>query len=168
MTGYRIDRPTGMLSLIGHTSQGVSGPTNFVIDPSGRWLYVDNSTADSVAQFAVGPERACGRRGPLRRRTVGRSEAWERAGSTPVPMTPRCRPASRVPARDPAGSAGRAVGRACPARTCASRRPPARTGFSRGPRSAPGGRGRSNRHPGRRSGVLPPGKDPFAAWGCPP
>ncbi|MFE2970069.1 lactonase family protein [Streptomyces sp. NPDC059340] len=56
ITGYRIDRPTGMLSVIGHTSQGVSGPTNFVIDPSGRWLYVSNSTADSVAQFAVGPE----------------------------------------------------------------------------------------------------------------
>ena len=45
-----------MLSVIGHTSQGVSGPTNFVIGPSGRWLYVNNSTADSVAQFAVGPE----------------------------------------------------------------------------------------------------------------
>ncbi|MET7355080.1 beta-propeller fold lactonase family protein [Streptomyces mirabilis] len=72
ITGCRIDRPTGMLSVIGHTSQGVSGPTNFVIDPTGRWLYVNNSTADSVAQFAVGPERACGRRGPLRRRTVGR------------------------------------------------------------------------------------------------
>ncbi|MGW0729633.1 beta-propeller fold lactonase family protein [Streptomyces mirabilis] len=56
MTGYRIDRPIGMLSVIGHTSQGVSGPTNFVIDPSGRRLYVNNSTADSVAQFAVGPE----------------------------------------------------------------------------------------------------------------
>lgn len=56
ITGYRIDRPTGMLSVIGHTSQGVSGPINFVIDPSGRWLYVNNRSADSVAQFAVGPE----------------------------------------------------------------------------------------------------------------
>jgi hypothetical protein len=53
INGYRIDRPAGILSVIGHTSQGVSGPTNFVIDPSGRWLYVNNSTADSVAQFAV-------------------------------------------------------------------------------------------------------------------
>ncbi|MFK0024115.1 beta-propeller fold lactonase family protein [Streptomyces sp. NPDC090798] len=56
MTGYRIDRPTGMLSVIGHSGQGVSGPTNFVIDPSGRWLYVNNSTAGSVAPSAVGPE----------------------------------------------------------------------------------------------------------------
>lgn len=53
INGYRIDRPAGILSVIGHTSQGVSGPTNFVIDPSGRWLYVNNSTADGVAQFAV-------------------------------------------------------------------------------------------------------------------
>ncbi|MET7931651.1 beta-propeller fold lactonase family protein [Streptomyces sp. NPDC005349] len=56
ITGYRIDRPTGMLSVIGHTCKGVSGPTNFVIDLSGRWHYVNNSTADSVAQFDVGPE----------------------------------------------------------------------------------------------------------------
>ncbi|GAX49321.1 beta-propeller fold lactonase family protein [Streptomyces olivochromogenes] len=45
-----------MLSVIDHTSQGVSGPTDFVIDPSGRWLYVNDSTADIVAPFAVGPE----------------------------------------------------------------------------------------------------------------
>ncbi|MFF7883779.1 beta-propeller fold lactonase family protein [Streptomyces sp. NPDC020794] len=73
MTGYRIDRPTGMFSVIGHTSQGVSGPTNFVIDPSGRWHYVNNSTADSVAPFAVGPETG---------------ELTPTGRTTPVPVPP--------------------------------------------------------------------------------
>ncbi|MBX7554813.1 beta-propeller fold lactonase family protein [Streptomyces sp. tea 10] len=56
ITGYRIDRPTGTLSVVGHTGQGVSGPTSFVIDPGGRRLYVNNSTADNIARFAVDPE----------------------------------------------------------------------------------------------------------------
>ncbi|MFJ8023626.1 beta-propeller fold lactonase family protein [Streptomyces sp. NPDC096311] len=49
----------------------MSGPTNFVIDPSGRGLYVNNSTADSIAQFAVGPERG---------------ELTPAGGTTPVPV----------------------------------------------------------------------------------
>jgi 6-phosphogluconolactonase len=56
VTGYRIDRSTGLLSLIGYATQGVSGPTNFAIDPSGRWLYVNSSTANEIVQFSIDPK----------------------------------------------------------------------------------------------------------------
>jgi 6-phosphogluconolactonase len=53
VTGYRIDRPTGKLSLIGYATQGVRGPTNFAIDPSGRWLYVNSNTGNDIVQFTI-------------------------------------------------------------------------------------------------------------------
>ncbi|MCL7380563.1 lactonase family protein [Streptomyces sp. 35G-GA-8] len=53
VAGYRIDGSTGKLTVVGYATQGVSGPTNFVIDPSGRWLYVNSSTANSVVQFSI-------------------------------------------------------------------------------------------------------------------
>lgn len=39
IAGYRIDRATGTLTSIGLVSEGVSGPTNFAVDPSGRHLW---------------------------------------------------------------------------------------------------------------------------------
>jgi 6-phosphogluconolactonase (cycloisomerase 2 family) len=53
VTGYRIDRPTGKLSVIGYATQGISGPTNFAIDPSGRWLYVNSQTGNDIVQFDI-------------------------------------------------------------------------------------------------------------------
>jgi 6-phosphogluconolactonase len=36
VTGYRVHPVTGQLSVIGYAIQGISGPTNFAIEPSGR------------------------------------------------------------------------------------------------------------------------------------
>jgi 6-phosphogluconolactonase len=41
IVGYRID-PSGRLSVIGYATEGINFPRNFVIDPSGTWLYVAN------------------------------------------------------------------------------------------------------------------------------
>ena len=54
--GYRIDPATGLLSVIGHATQGVNFPRNFVIDPSGKWLYVANQKGDTIVQFEIIPE----------------------------------------------------------------------------------------------------------------
>jgi 6-phosphogluconolactonase (cycloisomerase 2 family) len=53
VAGYRIDRWTGELSLIGFATQGVDGPTNFAIDPNGRWLYVNSSGGNEIVQFDI-------------------------------------------------------------------------------------------------------------------
>ena len=47
---------TGLLSVIGHATQGVNFPRNFAIDPSGKWLYVANQKGDTVVQFAINPQ----------------------------------------------------------------------------------------------------------------
>jgi len=54
--GYRIDPATGLLSVIGHATQGVNFPRNFVIDPSGKWLYVANQKGDTIVQFEINTE----------------------------------------------------------------------------------------------------------------
>ena len=54
--GYRIDPATGLLSVIGHATQGVNFPRNFAIDPSGKWLYVANQKGDTIVQFEIIPE----------------------------------------------------------------------------------------------------------------
>jgi 6-phosphogluconolactonase (cycloisomerase 2 family) len=53
VAGYRIDRRTGELSLLGFATQGVDGPTNFAIDPSGRWLYVNSNVGNEIVQFDI-------------------------------------------------------------------------------------------------------------------
>jgi 6-phosphogluconolactonase len=53
VTGYRVDRPTGKLTVIGYATQGISGPTNFAIDPSGRWLYVNSNIGNEIVQFSI-------------------------------------------------------------------------------------------------------------------
>ena len=42
--------------MIGHATQGVNFPRNFVIDPSGKWLYVANQKGDTIVQFEIIPE----------------------------------------------------------------------------------------------------------------
>jgi 6-phosphogluconolactonase len=54
--GYRIDPVTGLLSAIGHATQGVNFPRSFAIDPSGKWLYVANQKGDTLVQFEINLE----------------------------------------------------------------------------------------------------------------
>ena len=56
IVGYRIDPPTGLLSVIGFATQGVNFPRNFAIDPSGKWLYVANQKGDTIVRFEINPE----------------------------------------------------------------------------------------------------------------
>jgi 6-phosphogluconolactonase len=56
IVGYRIDRATGSLSVIGFATQGVNFPRNFAIDPSGKWLYVANQKGDTIVQLEINPE----------------------------------------------------------------------------------------------------------------
>jgi 6-phosphogluconolactonase (cycloisomerase 2 family) len=56
IVGYRIDPSTGLLSVIGFATQGLSSPRNFVFDPSGKWLYALNQTGDTIVQFEINPE----------------------------------------------------------------------------------------------------------------
>jgi 6-phosphogluconolactonase len=56
IVGYRIDPSTGLLSVIGFATQGVSFPRSFAIEPSGKWLYVANQKGDTIVQFEINPE----------------------------------------------------------------------------------------------------------------
>lgn len=56
IVGYRIDPSTGLLSVIGFATQGISFPRNFAIDPNGKWLYVANQKSDTIVQFEINPE----------------------------------------------------------------------------------------------------------------
>jgi 6-phosphogluconolactonase len=55
IVGYRIDPANGLLSVIGHATEGVAFPRSFAIDPSGTRLYVANQTADTIVQFRIDP-----------------------------------------------------------------------------------------------------------------
>ena len=44
---------TGQLSVIGYAIQGISGPTDFAIEPSGRWLYVNSNVGNEIVQFSI-------------------------------------------------------------------------------------------------------------------
>ena len=55
IVGYRIDPADGLLSVIGHATEGVAFPRSFAIDPSGARLYVANQTADTIVQFRIDP-----------------------------------------------------------------------------------------------------------------
>ena len=52
---YAVDKQTGKLSLIGHTSTQGKTARSFGIDPSGRWMIVGNQNSDSVVQFKIDP-----------------------------------------------------------------------------------------------------------------
>ncbi|MFI8888383.1 beta-propeller fold lactonase family protein [Streptomyces sp. NPDC053813] len=132
ITGYHIRRPTGTLSVIGHTTQGVSGPTNFVIDTSGQWLYVNNSTADNIAQFAVALEtgelKPTGRTTPVpiplmmalhrsdrhgmpsrRHLHAVRARSCPTTGSAGIATGPSCRPAQTPHGKRGGGGGGKWV-----------------------------------------------------------
>jgi 6-phosphogluconolactonase len=56
IVGYRIDRSTGLLSIIGFATQDIKFPRSFAIDPRGRWLYVANQKGDTIVQFEIDQE----------------------------------------------------------------------------------------------------------------
>jgi 6-phosphogluconolactonase (cycloisomerase 2 family) len=54
IVAYSIDDDK-MLRLIGFTTQGISFPRAFSIDPTGTWLYAMEQKGDSIAQFHIDP-----------------------------------------------------------------------------------------------------------------
>ncbi len=56
IAAFRIDRETGRLRPIGHTSTGGQTPRNFALDPLGRFLLAQNQASDSVVVFRIDPE----------------------------------------------------------------------------------------------------------------
>lgn len=59
LVGFRVDRSTGRMEMIGHTSTEGKTPRNFTIDPTGRYLLVANQRSDSVVTFEI--EKKTGR-----------------------------------------------------------------------------------------------------------
>jgi 6-phosphogluconolactonase len=53
LVGFKVDRQTGRMELIGHTSTRGKTPRNFTIDPSGRYLLVANQRSDSIVVFEI-------------------------------------------------------------------------------------------------------------------
>ncbi len=53
---YRIDKQSGLLTLIGHEPSGGKTPRNFIIDPSGKYLLVANQDSDNIVIFSILPD----------------------------------------------------------------------------------------------------------------
>ncbi len=51
LVAYAIEKVSGRLSLLGHTSTGGEIPRNFDISPDGRWLAVANQDTGDVVMF---------------------------------------------------------------------------------------------------------------------
>ncbi|WP_372635691.1 beta-propeller fold lactonase family protein [Fodinibius sp.] len=56
ISAYRIDRETGMLSLINEQSVEGQGPAHVSVDPKGRFAYVSNYSGGNLSVFAIDPE----------------------------------------------------------------------------------------------------------------
>jgi len=56
IAAFRIDRETGHLTPLGHTSTGGKTPRNFAMDPHGRFILAENQDSDSVVVLRVDPE----------------------------------------------------------------------------------------------------------------
>ena len=52
IVSYKIDKKTGRLEYIEHTSTGKK-PRNFAIDPSGKFMLVANQDSDSIIVFRI-------------------------------------------------------------------------------------------------------------------
>ncbi|MEM9665670.1 MAG: lactonase family protein [Bacteroidota bacterium] len=55
IAAFAVDEATGQLAPLGHTTDGITWPRNFVIDPSGRWLLVANRHADAITVYQLDP-----------------------------------------------------------------------------------------------------------------
>ncbi|HXE52049.1 MAG TPA: lactonase family protein [Tepidisphaeraceae bacterium] len=53
---FRIDRQTGRLTLVDHTSTQGRTPRGFGIDPAGRWLLAANQDTDNIVVFRIDPQ----------------------------------------------------------------------------------------------------------------
>jgi 6-phosphogluconolactonase (cycloisomerase 2 family) len=53
IVGFSIDQATGLLTLIGHTTEEIAVPWSFDFDASGSWLYAANYDDSSITQFAI-------------------------------------------------------------------------------------------------------------------
>ncbi len=53
IVAYSIDQATGMLSLIGHTTEEIEVPWSFAFDASGTFLYAANYGDSSITQFTI-------------------------------------------------------------------------------------------------------------------
>ncbi|WP_353114832.1 lactonase family protein [Microbacterium sp.] len=60
---YRVDSGSGRLSLIGHESRGIAGPTSFAIAPAGDVFWAASSDADLLVRFRI--DGATGKLEPL-------------------------------------------------------------------------------------------------------
>lgn len=56
IAAFSIDRETGRLTPVGHTSTGGQTPRNFNLDPSGRYLIAANQNTHNVVLFTVDME----------------------------------------------------------------------------------------------------------------
>ncbi|MDB5158508.1 MAG: 3-carboxymuconate cyclase [Mucilaginibacter sp.] len=50
---YSVDKSTGMLTFIGGYSSMGKSPRNFVIDPTGSFLFISNQYSDNVAVYKI-------------------------------------------------------------------------------------------------------------------
>lgn len=53
IVGFAIDPETGLLTLIGHTTEGIAVPWSFAFDATGQYLYAANYDGDSIVQFVI-------------------------------------------------------------------------------------------------------------------
>ncbi len=53
IAAFRINRDTGELTPVGHTSSGGNSPRNFTIDPSGRYVLAAHQLSDNVVAFRI-------------------------------------------------------------------------------------------------------------------
>ncbi len=56
IVAFSIDQTTGMLTLIGHTTENIQFPRAFAFDPTGTWLYAMNQKGDTIVQFEIDQE----------------------------------------------------------------------------------------------------------------
>jgi 6-phosphogluconolactonase len=55
IAGFKVDKESGKLSVIGHTKTGGKVPRNFGIDPTGKYLLAANQDSDTVFVFSIDP-----------------------------------------------------------------------------------------------------------------
>ncbi|HKG24446.1 MAG TPA: beta-propeller fold lactonase family protein, partial [Thermomicrobiales bacterium] len=53
IVGFSIDPDTGLLTLIGHTTEDIAVPWSFAFDATGTWLYAANYDDDSITRYAI-------------------------------------------------------------------------------------------------------------------
>ncbi len=56
IASFAIERATGTLTALGHTSTGGKTPRNFNLDPSGRFLLAANQESGNIVVFRIDPE----------------------------------------------------------------------------------------------------------------